>query len=104
MTHSGQSASRFAVLHNAVSAPDDVVRLAHRLEGLMRRRSFISLVSGTAAILLLSVWDMACSFVFGAPSPVCLAGRAGARPDHPILAHGRASFAVLHNDPEDVVG
>ena len=39
------------------------------------------------AILLLSVWDMACSFVFGALLPVWLAGRAGARPDHPILGH-----------------
>jgi hypothetical protein len=48
----------------------------------------------------LSVWDMACSFVFGALLPVWLAGRAGARPDHPILRHepkmaGDVSFSRI---------
>jgi hypothetical protein len=46
--------------------------------------------------LLLSFSDMACSFVFGAPLPVWLAGRVGARPDHPILGHEQAAFAAMH--------
>jgi putative tryptophan/tyrosine transport system substrate-binding protein len=38
------------VLHNAVSAPpDDMVGLATRFEGQMRRRDFIALVGGAAA-------------------------------------------------------
>jgi hypothetical protein len=52
------------------------------------------------AILLLSFSDMACSFVFGAPLPVWLAGRAGARPDHPILGREAALFVAMHaTDP-----
>jgi hypothetical protein len=46
VTHSGASPIDFAVLHNVVSAPRDVVRLTSRLEGQMRRRDFISLVGG----------------------------------------------------------
>src|SRR6266487_3643496 len=46
---------------------------------------FLPISMPITATLLLSFWDMACSFVFGAPSPACRAGRAGARPDHPIL-------------------
>jgi putative ABC transport system substrate-binding protein len=49
MTPSGHSTTNFAVLHNVVSAPDDVVGLAPRVEGHMRRRDFISLVGGAAA-------------------------------------------------------
>jgi hypothetical protein len=48
------------------------------------------------AIALLSFSDMACSFVF-APSPAWLAGRAGARPDHPISGRSAVNFAAMHN-------
>jgi hypothetical protein len=49
------------------------------------------------AALLLSFWDMECSFVFGAPSPAWHAGRAGARPDHPIpgSSSGGSEFPVI---------
>jgi hypothetical protein len=36
-----------------------------------------------------------CSFVFGAPSPAWRAGRAGARPDHPILRHWLCTAAIV---------
>src|SRR5580704_6471289 len=46
---------------------------------------FLPISMPITATLLSSFWDMACSFVFGAPLPVWLSDRAGARPDHPIL-------------------
>jgi hypothetical protein len=49
MTPSGRSVVNFAVVHNAVFDPDDVIGLASRPEGQMRRRHFISLVGGAAA-------------------------------------------------------
>jgi hypothetical protein len=58
----------------------------------------------TTAILQLSFWDMACSFVFGVSSPAWRAGRAGARPDIPFSDICAVSFAVLHNNLDDVVG
>jgi hypothetical protein len=36
---------------------------------------FLPISIPITAIVLLSFWDMACSFVFGAPLPVWLAGR-----------------------------
>jgi hypothetical protein len=60
------------------------------------------------ATLLWSFWDMTCSVVFGAPSPAWPAGRAGARPDHPIPGPpGMSAFAPLlviadmHDRPRD---
>jgi hypothetical protein len=43
---------------------------------------FLPISIPITAILLSRVWDMACSFVFGAPSPASFAGGEGARPDH----------------------
>src|SRR5262249_17575384 len=49
MTQGGASPTNFAVMHNATTAPNDVIGLAPRLEGHMRRRSFISLLGSAAA-------------------------------------------------------
>src|ERR1700736_63559 len=61
---------------------------------------FLPISMPITATLLSRFWDMTCSFVFGAPLPVWLADRAGARPDHPILGHNgldRQPCPVNHN-------
>jgi len=50
----------------------------------------------STAIPALSLGDMACSLVFGAPCQFRLLAGAGARPDHPISGHERAAFAAMH--------
>src|SRR5260370_17302136 len=57
---------------------------------------FLPISMPITAILLSSFWDMACSFVFGAPLPALLAGGAEARPDHPILGREVIGFAAMH--------
>src|SRR6516162_9671405 len=45
---------------------------------------FLPISMPITAIALLRLWDMACSFVFGAPCQIRHWRGAGARPDHPI--------------------
>src|SRR5437764_14556453 len=58
---------------------------------------FLPISIPITAIVLLSFWDMACSFVFGAPLPVWLDRQGGSRPDHPILLHWRIKTFEPHN-------
>ena len=48
---------------------------------------FLPISMPITAILLLGVWGSAMLLLSSVPCPVWLAGRAGARPDHPILGH-----------------
>src|SRR5262249_9565939 len=83
MRHRGRVASRASIWPR-----DHFCRstIAPRSSWPTTWNEFLPISIPITSILLLSIWDMACSFVFGG-LPVWLAGRAGARPDHPILRH-----------------
>src|SRR6516162_1166465 len=53
---------------------------------------FLPISMPITAIALLRLWDMACSFVFGAPCQIRHWRGAGTRPDHPINRHIDAAF------------
>src|SRR6516162_4098612 len=65
-------------------------------------KEFFPISMPSVAISLLSFCDMTCS-LSSVPLASILAGRAGARPDHPISCQSAANFAVVHNGPHDVV-
>src|SRR5262245_14184551 len=56
---------------------------------------FLPISIPITVIVLLRLWDMGCSLSL-APLARFVAGRAGARPDHPISGHQWLVFAAMH--------